>query len=190
MKITILDGFKHNDMNADRIYKRIEDVFYHDNELIRYRLCEKSIKPCTGCFGCWIMKPGKCLIEDQSQEIIKNMINSDIIIYYTPVIFGGYSYDLKKLLDRSICMVSPMFTKINGEMHHKKRYDKYPGIIGIGVMDNYQKEQGENFKELIYRNSLNMHSPCECAEIILKDDVDEIIDKKLLNLVNGIEVRI
>ncbi|WP_027626505.1 NAD(P)H-dependent oxidoreductase [Clostridium lundense] len=188
MKIIVLDGFRNNDQCADRIYKRIENAFLNDNELIRYKLCEKNIKPCTGCFGCWIRKPGKCLIEDDSQDIVKSMINSDIIIYYTAVIFGGYSYHLKKLLDKSICIISPMFTKINGEMHHRKRYDKYPGIIGMGVMESDQKEQGENFKELIYRNSLNMHSAFQCAEIVLKDDNDEIIDKKLIKLANEIEV--
>ncbi|MHA2001037.1 MAG: hypothetical protein ACTSVU_02975 [Promethearchaeota archaeon] len=57
------------------------------------------------------------------------------MIYFTPITFGGYSSTLKKALDRQICILSPYFRKVNGEIHHKKRYNKYPSLIGIG----YQK---------------------------------------------------
>lgn len=189
MEIIILDGFRDGSIYSDKIYKSLEDVFHINNEIKRIKLYEKNISPCIGCFGCWMKKPGKCLIEDDSQEIVERIINSDILIYFTPVVFGGYSSSLKKLLDKSICLVSPLFIKIKGEMHHKKRYDKYPIIIGIGIMDRYDEEQGENFKNLIYRNSLNLHSPFQCAEVIVKDDNEDSIKRKLLSLVNRIEVK-
>lgn len=188
MRVLILDGFKDDTAYLDKIYKNIEATFHIDDKIERIKLSEKSINLCIGCFGCWLKKPGKCLIKDDSEEIVRKIINSDIIVYFTPVIFGGYSSDLKKVLDRSICLVSPFFMKIKGEMHHKKRYDRYPSIIGIGIMDRHDREQEDNFKNLIYRNSLNFHSPYQCSEIIFKDDTEDIIKKKMSVLVSGIEV--
>lgn len=189
MKILVLDAFKNNESSCcDKIYQYIKDVFTVHNGIKRIRLAKQNISACTGCFGCWIKTPGKCPIKDDSQNIIQNIISSDIVIYFTPVIFGGYSPLLKKILDRSICLVSPFFTKINGEMHHKKRYNKYPSIIGIGFMDKHDKEQEENFKNLIYRNSLNLHSPFEYSEIIFKEDTEDIIKQKLSILLRDIEV--
>ena len=189
MKLLVLDGFEDDDTSCcDKIYECMQDVFTVNNGIKRIRLSRQNIAPCTGCFGCWVKTPGKCFIKDDSQKIIETIITSDTIIYFTPVIFGGYSPDLKKILDRTICLVSPFFTKVNKEMHHKKRYDKYPSLIGIGLMEKYNKEQEENFKNLIYRNSLNFHSPFECAEIILKDDTEDIIKEKLSASLNNIGV--
>lgn len=189
MKVLVLDGFKNDDVHADEICKSIGNSFSRNSEVKRVKLCEKNISPCIGCFGCWLKKPGRCLIEDDSQQIVEKMINSDIVIYLTPIVFGGYSSELKKILDRSICLVSPFFMKIKGEMHHRKRYDKYPNIIGIGYIDTYESDQVKNFKNLIYRNSINLHSPFQCADVILKDDNSDIIKNKVSALINGLEVK-
>lgn len=189
MKVLVLDGFKNDDVHADEICKSIGNSFSRNSEVKRVKLCEKNISPCIGCFGCWLKKPGRCLIKDDSQQIVEKMINSDIVIYLTPIVFGGYSSDLKKILDRSICLVSPFFMKIKGEMHHRKRYDKYPGIIGIGYIDTYESDQVKNFKNLIYRNSINLHSPFQCADVILKDDNSDIIKNKVSALINSLEVK-
>ena len=89
-----------------------------------------EIRPCIGCFGCWVQTPGECLIDDAARQIAPAIIGSDLVIYLTPVTFGGYSSELKKALDRCICLILPFFTKIDGEMHHKPRYDRYPGCSG------------------------------------------------------------
>lgn len=188
MKLLILDGTKENSTYYNSIYKSIENIFSINYDIEIIQLCSKNIAPCIGCFGCWLKKPGRCLIEDDSQEIIKKIVNSDILMFLTPVTFGGYSSDLKKLLDRCICVISPFFTKINGEMHHKKRYDKYPSILGIGFMDKTDDEQSENFKKLIYRNSLNLHAPVHCAEVILKNDDTNTIKNKISVLKDSMEV--
>lgn len=39
----------------------------------------------------------------------------------------------KKGLDRLIGLVSPFFTKIAGETHHRPRYDRYPALLAVGV---------------------------------------------------------
>lgn len=189
MNLLILDGFNSEDKEfSSKIYTAISATIRKNINFEQILLREKNIKPCLGCFSCWFKTPGRCPFEDDSQAIVKKLTTADVIMYFTPVVFGGYSSTIKKLLDKSICNISPLFTKINGEMHHKKRYDKYPVLLGLGVTNSPNKEQEDNFKNLIYRNSINMHSPAQFSEVISKNFSDELINKHLSALFNGIEV--
>ena len=93
------------------------------------------------------------------------MVHSDLIIYITPIVFGGYSSILKKALDRQISRVLPYFTKIDGEVHHKKRYEKEQSLLSIGILNTPDAEKEEVFKTLVARNSINMWSPYQRAMI-------------------------
>jgi len=126
---------------------------------------DKNIAYCMGCFGCWVQTPGECVIKDYEETIVRKMVHSDLIIYITPIVFGGYSSILKKALDRQISRVLPYFTKIDGEVHHKKRYEKEQSLLGIGILDNPDAEKEEVFKTLVARNSINMWSPYQRAMI-------------------------
>lgn len=80
------------------------------------------VKPCMGCFGCWIKTPGRCVIKDRCTDIPHNIAKCDEMILISPVLFGGYSENIKAVIDRSIPYILPYFRVINGEMHHKMRY--------------------------------------------------------------------
>ena len=50
-----------------------------------YEIAEKRLTPgelacCTGCFGCWIKTPGKCVIKDAMDDINRQTIASDVVI--------------------------------------------------------------------------------------------------------------
>jgi multimeric flavodoxin WrbA len=68
-------------------------------------LRDKIIKGCDGCMGC--IKTGKCVIEDDAQEIYKKMIVSDGIIWATPVYFWSMTGQTKILMDRTYALLFP-----------------------------------------------------------------------------------
>ncbi|MDP2990396.1 MAG: flavodoxin family protein, partial [Kiritimatiellota bacterium] len=39
-------------------------------------LREMKIADCVGCFGCWIKKPGRCIINDSTDDIARALVNS------------------------------------------------------------------------------------------------------------------
>ena len=39
---------------------------------------------CTGCFGCWIKKPGECVMQDKIAQINQMSMNSDVVVYIVP----------------------------------------------------------------------------------------------------------
>ncbi len=123
----------------------------------------RDIAPCAGCFGCWTKTPGECVIDDGAREVVRSYVRSDIVVYATPVTFGGYSSVLKGMLDRLIPVLDPRFAVVGGEVHHRLRYRRYPRTIGLGTLPAPDPESEALFARLVRRNGLNVHQACEAA---------------------------
>jgi len=187
MKALILNGLAKRD---DTLYKMIrdelEDMGWEVND---FYLQDKKIAPCQGCFGCWIKTPGICLIDDDGREVAKKSVQSDLMIFVTSITFGGYSSGLKKAVDRLIPIVYPFFMEINGEIHHKPRYECYPHLIGIGVLSKSDEESERIFKTLVARNAINLYSPSNAAGVVIRDYSPEKIRAEVKTLFARIGVK-
>lgn len=74
-------------------------------------LGDKVIAPCDGCQGC--VKTGKCVIEDDTQEIYEKILESDGIIWATPVYFWSMTAQTKTLMDRLYALLFPKLQLAN-----------------------------------------------------------------------------
>ncbi len=166
--------------------ERVLNKYGVESNLILLR--EKEIADCKGCFHCWVKTPGTCIIDDFSRVVTKLFANVDLAIFITPVIFGGYSSELKKALDRIIPFISPYFTTINGETHHKKRYKRSPALIGIGVTEQDNPEQESTFRKLVLRNSINMHSPFQDTLIFKADREMPLASEEIEDLLERVGI--
>lgn len=188
MKAVLLDGSRQGESSAQTIRPIITaELAARDWSLTPFTLRELEIHHCQGCFGCWVQTPGQCLVDDAAREIAATVINSDLVIYLTPVTFGGYSSELKKALDRMICLVSPFFTRVEGEIHHKPRYERFPRLLGIGVTEQVERESEQIFKTLVRRNALNMHTPAHAAGVIHLEQEPEAIRAQVQALFQAVE---
>ena len=142
----------------------------------RLALREIDIAPCLGCFGCWVKTPGVCVIDDAGRDVARQIAQSDLLVYITPLTFGGYSSELKKVLDRSIPNILPLFRRVKGEVHHVKRYARHPRLLGIGVSAKgpIDPEDEELFETLVHRNAINMAAPRNATCVLGVTDDDEI----------------
>ena len=136
----------------------------------RIRLRDVFIAYCKGCFDCWVKTPGVCATKDGAGAITRAMARSDLVVLLSPITFGGYSSELKKVLDRSIGIVSPFFIRLHGEVHHKPRYARYPALLAIGVTEDRDPEEAQIFARLVERNAINYHAPAHVAAIVTRDD--------------------
>ena len=119
-------------------------------------LNREKIKPCLGCFGCWIKTPGRCVItDDGANSIAEKQMRSDAVVLLSKITFGGFSADIKSYLDRSIQNILSDFEVYKGEMRHEMRYKRFPICIAVGYGDVSGTEQ-QTFAHLAQRNALNM----------------------------------
>ena len=187
MKALILDDSTEENFTLKITHDVIIDEFKNIGwEVNSQVLRNLKIGSCCGCFKCWVQTPGICIIDDVERDIAKETIQSDLLIFLTPVTFGGYSSELKKAVDRLIPLVMPFFIKINGEVHHKSRYERYPSLMGIGVIPNEDKESEQLFKTLVNRNAINFHSPTHTAGVIINNQDKELIREEIKTLLSEV----
>ena len=129
------------------------------------------IKHCVGCFGCWIKTPGRCVIKDRGNVLPSYISKSKEVVIISPIVYGGYSQKIKAVLDRSIGYILPYFRIIDGEMHHKMRYNNQfkLTVYFYGECDNYEIDIA---KRLVKANAINFGAGS--YSVYFHDTVDSI----------------
>ncbi len=172
MNAVIYHGGRPGDAGVEALHAQLTALLQARGWAVEtLRLAELSIKPCRGCFACWLKTPGACAIADDGRTAARAFVQHDLVIFLTPVTFGGYASPLKLALDRIIPAASPFFMRVNGEMHHKRRYPKPPRICAVGWLPQADEAAAEVFRRLLARNAINFHAPVS-ASLVLHAEQD------------------
>jgi len=157
----VLNGALAGDESLETVEEELLTLLRDARAEIRgYSMRDVPLAHCQGCFECWTTSPGLCKTDgDAGREIAAAMVRSDLMVILTPITFGGYSSEIKKAMDRVICVVLPFFRRVEGEVHHRRRYRKYPALAAIGVLAAPDEEEERIFRTLVERNALNLASP-------------------------------
>lgn len=170
-KVVVLDGCGLLDQDLVPVLKELLDVLRRNGSQIEtFHLHELKFAHCLGCFNCWVKTPGMCVENDAGRQIARAVIQSDSTVFFTPVTFGGYSPELKKMLDHFIQLISPFFTMEHGEVHHPPRYARRPRLIVVGVQRRANPHEAHIFKTLAGRNAINLRPPAHAAEVVVATD--------------------
>jgi hypothetical protein len=85
------------------------ELFYND---------KLKVKPCTGCFNCWLKTPGVCSHKDDMAWLLPKMRDADVMVYATPVYSYGMNGEMKNLMDRMIAIAEPFMEVVGGRPRH------------------------------------------------------------------------
>ena len=175
MNALILNGSLKNQDNL----QPIQDILEEELQGVGWRvesfiLHQMEIRSCIGCFRCWDTTPGICtgVKGDEAEEITRKVANADLLIFLTPLTFGGYSSELKKIIERLLGLLQPGMRRIGGEHRHIKRYERYPSIVAIATIKDPDEEEVQLFKKLVDRHSLNFYPPKHRAEVFQSGEED------------------
>jgi len=121
-----------------------------------------SVKPCTGCFNCWLKTPGECVIPDRGQALCRLLAHADKFTIVSRCYYGGFSPDVKALVDRHIGYMLPWFHRKQGEMHHVPRYRQRIELTWRLYGDMTPDERAT---ALAYAaaNARNLHAACHAV---------------------------
>jgi multimeric flavodoxin WrbA len=159
MIITILDGNpKPNRELYNHYLLQLErELTSGGHEVQTVVLRDLDIRFCTGCWSCWWgPTPGECVFRDDSHSVCRTYIRSDLVIFVSPVIMGFVSALMKKVQDKLIPLLHPYIEFDCKECHHRKRYERYPGI-GLILEGNSDTddEDIEITTDMFHRFALN-----------------------------------
>lgn len=167
MKIVILDGQTQleNKRWDEYISTLVERLNQNKHQVAHFILKDMNIHHCSGCFGCWVKTPGQCVHKDDANEIARQVIQADFVLWASPLVLGFPSFHLKRIMDRSIPLVHPYFEVVEGEAHHLARYKKYP-VFGLLMKpgESDDAEQLDLVKRIFARTALNIKSKLAFAE--------------------------
>ena len=103
MKITILQGSARKKGNTARVLTWAEKELInlgHDVDSIY--LHPKNLKGCLGCGKCKEKSDSiGCVQKDDVPEVLEKMINSQLVIFSSPLYFWGFSSQIKTIIDRT-----------------------------------------------------------------------------------------
>jgi len=99
-KVLIISTSLRNNANSEILAKEtargaIESG--HDVDFVTLK--DKEIKFCKGCMAC--QKLGRCVINDDANEIMLKIKESDVIVWATPIYYYEMSGQMKTLIDRA-----------------------------------------------------------------------------------------
>lgn len=164
----VLNGALADGRDVDAVAGRVADELERLGLIVRHvTLRDLQVAPCLGCFECWTRTPGVCKEKDAGRDLARAYVRSHLVAFVTPVTFGGYSSQLKKAVDRMLCVELPFFTRVGGEVHHRPRYARRPALLVIGVLPETSREQERIFHELVRRNAVNLQASAFASHVVV-----------------------
>ena len=172
MKILIVSDA--SEMRGRVLEKSLQDHFAN-HQVICFNAVEANINYCIGCFACRIKTPGKCVFQDDMDEILRTYVDCDALIILTKMKFGCHSSVTKCFLDRIIPLETPFFRGVDGEVHLTARYPKDRRLLAIAYGDKMNPDDCIVFNKLVKRNALNLD--IKRHKTIFCEDGENVIQK-------------
>lgn len=127
MNILVLNGSpKDEQSNTMRITRAflegINSITGNDTDIIN--ISKHNIEHCLGCYNCWTKTPGKCIFNDDMQELMEKYIKAELIIWSFPLYHFSMPSRIKAFLERLLPINYPDIEIFSdGTSTHPARFD-------------------------------------------------------------------
>ena len=110
MKILVLKGSPHkngsSNLLADEFIKGAKE---NNHQIEEFDVAHANIKPCLGCDHCGMNGP--CIQKDDMASLKEKILESDMLVFVTPLYYFGMSAQLKLVIDRFYSFNSRLTSK-------------------------------------------------------------------------------
>lgn len=177
MSIVLLDALK----GVSNISVKLkEKLMQADKGSSYFKLENMNILPCRSCGACGYKSPGRCVLKDDSHEILEAIARGSMLVMLSPIRFGGYNSTMKKAVDKFMSLCLPSYTVEHGHLLHPARYGS-KSIVGIGINEGCSEEQEESFRRLVENNAFNLQYPYRTL-IIRSSESMEFVEQEITSL--------
>jgi multimeric flavodoxin WrbA len=157
MKIATVLGSPRKKGNTSKVLAWVEESLEaHDHRVDRIRLVDHKINGCKGEWTCkkFLDEPG-CPEKDDAVAILGRLMDSDLVLYATPVYFWGPTAQMKAFIDRHCSLVTGYGTANWRSLMQGKR---------IGVVATCQ-EAVENNADLLLETFTRLSVYLKCTDM-------------------------
>lgn len=105
MKVVGLVGSNRKDGNTNTLVEKIlEGACSKGHETEKVQFADLRISPIGDCSAC--RKAGHCSIEDDFDALMDKVLESDCVVFGTPLYWYGPSSQMKAFMDRWVCRMA------------------------------------------------------------------------------------
>lgn len=149
-------------------------------EVEKIDLRKKKINYCIGCFTCWSKTPGKCVHkDDMSKELFPKFIESDLVIYASPLYHFTVNAQIKTFIERTLPMLEPFIIKReDGRSSHPLRWE-HPDAVWVSVAGFSELsvfDELSHYVRFVYKNKLLAEIYRPGAETLMNTGREDIRD--------------
>lgn len=116
-----------------------------ENEVRLIHVIDRHIEYCRGCFSCK-REGGICGWHDDMEEILAEILDSELIIWSFPLYCYGMPAPLKALIDRTMPLSTMAMRRVGDRYEHESRHDfsamRYVMICGCGFPGSRNNFEG------------------------------------------------
>lgn len=172
-KIFIFSSSLRKGSNSEILALKIKEGAERSGNIVKFLSARDiDVKYCTGCLSC--VKTGKCVLQDSMNGLYKEIADSDILVFASPIYYYGISGLLKTFLDR----LNPLF---NSEYKFKEVYLAFSAAEDEGE-ETYKRAvsavsgwadcfDGVEIKDVVFAGGVNLAKAINSHK--------EILDKAL-----------
>lgn len=110
MKILVLESSPHKNGSSNLLAERfMQGATEAGHTVTVFDAARANLHPCLGCDACGMA--GTCCQKDDMAELKEKILDTDMLVFVTPLYYFGISTQLKMVIDR--------FYSFNGELTSK-----------------------------------------------------------------------
>lgn len=144
--ITIL-----SDEVATRVGSQLQQAFLAAGQLAEVvELKDAQVKPCVNCGGCTTRSYNKCVIRDDGDWIYPKIARADALVLVTPIVFGGFSLRMKRVLDKLGLLMDRHYHLVCGEMVKGGMPGRTFRYYPVGLREGCTGEELQAFERLVH----------------------------------------
>jgi len=127
MKVLVINGSpKIGDKSStftitEKFLEGLNNKVEHDITVLN--VVEKNIAYCKGCLSCWIRQDGHCVIQDDMNDILDMIKDSDMLVWSFPLYEYGVPGPLKTLMDRLNPFLKVQMYAADNRVYHETVVD-------------------------------------------------------------------
>ncbi|ACL03320.1 NADPH-dependent FMN reductase [Desulfatibacillum aliphaticivorans] len=115
-----------------------------------------KVNSCKACYTCIVRTPGLCFQKDDMGEVLDKIQQADLLLFGCPVYFDTLPGDLKRLIDRFMPFLGPVFEFREGRTYHLTTGAPIKDAACIHLCGNPERESMESVKGTFRRIVKNM----------------------------------
>lgn len=160
MGILVLNGSPHPNGNTAALIEAFsKGAAENGNDVTVFDICDKKIAGCRGCEYCHTKGNGRCIQDDDMQQLYPLLERAEMLVFASPIYYFGLTGQMQCALHRTYAIGTPKNLRktamllssgadgvYEGAVFEYEQTVGYYGVEDVGICKAFGSENGSEEK--------------------------------------------